>query len=65
MNERSAGKMCNEIYALVEAKRLSYRDADNMLYKLSPWMSGTQFAKHLDWTNMLRYCPYLFEQEVK
>jgi hypothetical protein len=61
MTERKAGKLCNQIYALVNAKKLSYREADEMLDKLSPWMSGTQFAKYLDWTNMTRSNPWLFE----
>jgi hypothetical protein len=65
MTERKAGKLCNQIYALVEAKKLSYREADNMLDKLSPWMSYTQFCKHLDWTNMVSNNSYLFDMEVE
>jgi|TARA_R110000851_G_C12864356_1_gene544318 hypothetical protein len=64
MSERKAGKMCNQIYALVDAKKRSYRDAYNMLDKLSPWMSYTQFCKYVDWSNMVRNNPHLLDMEV-
>jgi hypothetical protein len=64
MSERKAGKLCKQIYALVDTKKLSYRDANDMLDKLSHCMSGTQFCNYVDWVNMIHSNPYLLDMEV-
>ena len=62
MTERKAGMIANKIYKAVEAKQLSYREALTMLDKLSPFMSASQFCKHLDFTTMCRHNPWLLEE---
>ena len=48
MTERQAATICNKIYKALKDKAIDRAEASKLLDRLSPYMSGAQLGKYLD-----------------
>ena len=62
ISERKAGQMANRIHAARAAGQITLRTALDLLEKLSPYLSTTQFHKLLDLQNHAQYNPHLLDE---
>jgi hypothetical protein len=62
ITERRAGQIANQIHAARAAKQITLREAINLLERISPYLSTTQFYKLMDLQSHARYNPHLLDQ---
>jgi hypothetical protein len=62
MTEHQAGRLCNNIYAAYKSKAITRKQAQELLDKLSPYMSTTQYHKYTDFTYYSRHNAHMFEE---
>lgn len=61
MSERKAGMIANKIYAGVDSKQITPREALKMLDKIGHMFSTTQYYKHLDFIRYYDANPHLLD----
>lgn len=62
ISERRAGLAANRIHAARAAKQITLRQALELLDRLSPCLSTSQFHKLMDLQNHAQYNPHLLDE---
>ena len=62
ISERKAGQMANRIHAARAAGQITLRTTLDLLEKLSPYLSTTQFVKFMDLQSHAQYNPHLLDE---
>jgi hypothetical protein len=62
ITERKAGQIANQIHAARAAKQINLRTALDLLERISPYLSTTQFTKLMDLQDHARYNPHLLDE---
>jgi hypothetical protein len=63
ITERKAGQFANQVHDAYGTKQITLREAINLLEKIGPYLSTTQFYKLMDLQDHARYNPNLLDEK--